>query len=105
MGDRYNYREKAQGGHRINGGQTFKISIAIPGMAQEVEKALTNRLGEVADNVLTLTADHGKECANHQVMTEKLGATVYFAHPYHSWERGLNEHTNGLVRHFLRVND
>ena len=34
-------------------------------------------------------------------MGSKLGATVYFARPYHSWERGLNEHTNGLVRQYL----
>lgn len=73
--------------------------------AQEVEEALTNRLGEVADSVLTLTADNGKEFANHQVIAEKLGATVYFARPYHSWERGLNEHTNGLVRQYLPKNE
>jgi len=69
--------------------------------AQEVEEALTNRLDEVADSVLTLTADNGKEFANHQAIAEKLGATIYFARPYHSWERGLNEHTNGLVRQYL----
>ncbi len=69
--------------------------------AQEVEEALTSKLGEVADSVLTITADNGKEFANHGVVTAKLGAPVYFARPYHSWERGLNEHTNGLVRQYL----
>ncbi|MCX6989232.1 MAG: IS30 family transposase [Chlamydiae bacterium] len=69
--------------------------------AQEVEEALTSKLGEVADCVLTITADNGKEFANHEAVTAKLGATVYFALPYHSWERGLNEHTNGLVRQYL----
>lgn len=69
--------------------------------AQEVEVALTSKLGEVADCVLTITADNGKEFANHKAVTAKLGATVYFARPYHSWERGLNEHTNGLVRQYL----
>lgn len=34
-------------------------------------------------------------------LTRVLGAEVYFAKPYHSWERGLNEHTNGLVRQYL----
>ena len=34
-------------------------------------------------------------------MAEKLSAGFYFATPYHSWERGLNEHTNGLVREFF----
>lgn len=55
--------------------------------------------------MLTLTADNGKEFANHQVIAEKLEATVYFARPYHSWERGLNEHTNGLVRQYLPKNE
>ena len=69
--------------------------------ALEVEKALTSTLSDMEDCVLTLTADNGKEFARHQVIASKLGATVYFARPYHSWERGLNEHTNGLVRQYL----
>jgi IS30 family transposase len=69
--------------------------------AHEVEEALTTRLKDLADFVLTLTADNGKEFSNHQVIAKKLGATVYFAHPYRSWERGLNEHTNGLIRQYL----
>ncbi len=69
--------------------------------ALEVEEALTDKLSNMADCVLTLTADNGKEFAYHQTIASKLGATVYFARPYHSWERGLNEHTNGLVRQYL----
>ncbi|WP_440864977.1 IS30 family transposase [Symbiopectobacterium purcellii] len=49
----------------------------------------------------TLTADNGPEFALHEQITQITGAQVYFAHPYHSWERGLNEHTNGLIRRFL----
>lgn len=51
--------------------------------------------------VLTLTADNGAEFAKHIGLGRKLEAVVYFARPYHAWERGLNEHTNGLVRQFL----
>jgi transposase, IS30 family len=69
--------------------------------AEEVEEALTSRLSDVKDCVLTITADNGKEFANHRTIADRLGATVYFARPYHSWERGLNEHTNGLVRQYL----
>ena len=69
--------------------------------ALEVEKAPTSKLSNIADCVLTLTADNGKEFALHQVIASKLEAIVYFARPYHSWERGLNEHTNGLVRQYF----
>ena len=49
----------------------------------------------------TTTADNGKEFAAHAALSDKLGWSVYFAHPYHAWERGLNENTNGLVRQFF----
>jgi transposase, IS30 family len=48
----------------------------------------------------TLTADNGSEFSQHEEITKITGASVYFARPYHSWERGLNEHTNGLIRRF-----
>ncbi len=51
--------------------------------------------------VHTITADNGKEFAGHAGVAEALGAAFFFATPYHSWERGLNEHTNGLVRQYL----
>jgi transposase, IS30 family len=49
----------------------------------------------------TMTFDNGKEFSGHQQLTEVLGVSCYFANPYHSWERGLNEHTNGLLRQFF----
>lgn len=49
----------------------------------------------------TMTFDNGKEFAGHEMMAEKLKMAVYFAHPYHSWERGLNENTNGLLRQYF----
>jgi IS30 family transposase len=51
--------------------------------------------------LLTTTADNGKEFAAHELLTGKLGLDVYFATPYHAWERGVNENTNGLVRQFF----
>jgi IS30 family transposase len=45
----------------------------------------------------TLTLDNGKEFAAHKALLQALALDIYFAHPYH-WERGLNEHTNGLIR-------
>jgi IS30 family transposase len=49
----------------------------------------------------TLTLDNGKEFAAHKSLSQALGLDIYFAHPYQSWERGLNEHTNGLIRQYL----
>lgn len=49
----------------------------------------------------TLTLDNGKENSGHKEITAAIGTTVYFANPYHSWERGSNENTNGLIRHYL----
>ncbi len=53
------------------------------------------------DKVLSHTYDNGKEFAMHELLTEILEAQAYFAHPYHSWERGLNENTNGLIRQYF----
>ena len=50
---------------------------------------------------LTMTYDKGTEMADHQYIAESLNLAIYFAHPYHSWERGLNENTNGLIRQFF----
>ncbi len=51
--------------------------------------------------VKTFTVDNGKEFANFKAMEKGLSAKVYFANPYHSWERGTNENTNGLLRQFF----
>src|SRR5437588_7077636 len=44
---------------------------------------------------------YGREFAHHQEIAQQLGADFYFAHPYSSWERGVNENTNGLVRQYF----
>lgn len=69
--------------------------------AAEVTAALVKKLGSLGEAVYTLTADNGKEFSQHAVVSQILDAPFYFANPYHSWERGLNEHTNGLLRQYL----
>ena len=49
----------------------------------------------------TLTRDRGSENLGYQELEETLGIKCFFAHPYHSWERGANENLNGLIRRFL----
>jgi IS30 family transposase len=65
-------------------------------------KAVTTRLLTPYKNKChTITFDNGKEFAEHEKMAAELKADIYFANPYHSWERGLNENSNGLLRQYF----
>jgi IS30 family transposase len=67
--------------------------------AELVGHAMTTQLASLT--VKTITSDNGREFARHQHIAAQLSADFYFAHPYSSWERGLNENTNGLVRQYF----
>jgi IS30 family transposase len=69
--------------------------------ADVVTEATITLLQPYLDRTLTITADNGKEFAGHEKIKAALDADVYFAHPYSSWERGLNENTNGLIRQYF----
>lgn len=69
--------------------------------ADAVTKEIVRLLTPYKHLVHTMTADNGKEFAYHEVIAKKLAADFYFARPYHSWERGLNENTNGLLRQYF----
>lgn len=69
--------------------------------AEGVTEAIINMLEPYRDNLHTITYDNGKEFAYHEQISEALDIKGYFAHPYHSWERGLNENHNGLIRQYL----
>jgi IS30 family transposase len=66
-----------------------------------VSYSIRRLLEPLASRVITLTSDNGKEFAQHQEIATALQANFYFAHPYSSWERGLNENTNGLIRQYF----
>ncbi len=53
------------------------------------------------DKRKTITYDNGKEFEQYEYIEKKTNITIYFAYPYHSWERGTNENTNGLIRQFF----
>jgi len=69
--------------------------------AEMAANAAIDLLKPFANKVLTITADNGKEFADHKHINKSLNTDVYFAHPYHSWERGLCENTNGLIRQYF----
>lgn len=77
------------------------VSKASDKSALAVSAAIVTALLAQRGNLHTLTYDNGKEFARHGLIDEILGSTSYFAHPYHSWERGLNENTNGLIRQYF----
>jgi IS30 family transposase len=69
--------------------------------AAEMKDNTIELLAPLAAKVHTITVDNGKEFCEHQLIAAGLQARIYFAHPYSSWERGLNENTNGLVRQYF----
>lgn len=66
---------------------------------EEVNRVLTPLISEFG--IKTLTADNGCEFHGYKKVEEATGAQFYFATPHHSWERGTNENTNGLIRQYL----
>ena len=69
--------------------------------AGPTSRAIITKLRPHSARVHTITADNGKEFALHAHVARRLAADFYFAKPYHAWERGLNENTNGLVRQYF----
>ena len=72
--------------------------------ADVVADAMIDMLRPFKDRVITITSDNGKEFAKHEKIAKALNAKFYFAHPYCSWQRGLVENTNGLIRQYFPKN-
>ena len=66
-----------------------------------VAAVVTGLLMPYKDKCHTLTLDNGKEFAEHEKVAAALEMEVFFANPYRSWERGLNENHNGLLRQYF----
>lgn len=69
--------------------------------ASEVAKTVVFALLPYKSILKTITTDNGPEFAEHGYITRKLGVKVYFARPYHSWEKGGVENYNKLVRQYI----
>jgi IS30 family transposase len=79
---------------------TVKIRKVNSKQAEDVKKATIDALADWGF-IKTITSDNGKEFACHQQIARALNIDFYFATPYHSWERGTNENTNGLIRQYI----
>ena len=69
--------------------------------AYVVARAINEMLEEWMPFIHTITSDNGKEFAEHISIGQNLQIDYFFAHPYHSWERGSNENLNGLIRQYF----
>jgi IS30 family transposase len=69
--------------------------------AQAVADAVIELLKSLPVRTHTITTDNGKEFADHERIARDLRTSVYFAHPYSSWERATNENMNGLIRQYF----
>lgn len=67
----------------------------------ELNKRVISLIRKQDREVKTITADNGTEFHQYEQIEQATDTTFYFATPYHSWERGLNENTNGLIRQYL----
>jgi len=80
----------------------YTVIVPLKGKnAEQLKQAAIEVLTPLKERVLTVTFDNGKEFSEHEQMAKALEADIYFAHPYSSWERGINENTNGLIRQYF----
>lgn len=78
--------------------------VAIGKLKRRTADCVTSRLidllGRFPGAVKSITSDNGSEFHDYERIETALQTTFYFCHPYHSWERGTNENTNGLIREY-----
>ena len=81
-----------------------RLYLALP-IARKTKEltttAITALLVSLKGFVPTITYDNGREFSDHKAVSSQLDCKAFFARPYHSWERGLNENSNGLLRQYF----
>jgi transposase, IS30 family len=105
LGRRYRRRQRT---HRIprhlrGSGQPLCDRTQSPRLRRQAGRRATpaNPSQTAGEKRRSLTLDNGREFARPIELERKLDLPIYFAHPYHCWERGTNENTNGLLRQYL----
>lgn len=68
---------------------------------RSLNKKVIRLINRYPEMFKTITADNGTEFHQYKEIERKCNVKFYFANPYHSWERGTNENTNGLIRQYL----
>ena len=78
-----------------------QIGKLINSTAAQLNKRTIRLIDRFRDCFKTITSDNGTEFHQYALIEEQTDVKFYFANPYHSWERGTNENTNGLIRQYL----
>ncbi len=68
---------------------------------KSINKRTIKLMSKMPEQFKTITADNGTEFHQYKVIEQATNCLFYFANPHHSWERGTNENTNGLIRQYL----
>lgn len=80
----------------------LKADKLSDGTAAEVRQKTNTRFRrDSRSKKFTITYDNGSSFSSHELMEKDTGMAIYFAYPYHAWERGCNENCNGLLRQFF----
>ena len=80
----------------------YTVIVKLNGKnATELADKTIKALKPLSSKIHTITYDNGLEFAEHERQAKALDADIYFAHQYSSWERGINENTNGLIRQYF----
>ena len=80
----------------------YTVIVRLSGKrADLLAKSAIQGMRHLKDKIKTITLDNGLEFAKHEMIARGLETDIYFAHPYASWERGINENTNGLIRQYF----
>ena len=78
-----------------------KLSLPVSKKAHIVAHEAIRKLAPFRRYLHTITSDNGLEFAQHQSISKKLWCDYYFCDPYSSWQRGINENINGLIRQYI----
>lgn len=81
----------------------YLIAFLLPKMNAELLAKLSVQAFKKISSLKrkSITFDNGTEFSDWEYVEKNTGMTIYFAYPYHSWERGTNENTNGLLRQYF----
>ena len=79
----------------------LKLSLPVSKKAHIIAHEAIRKRAPFRRHLHTITSDNGLEFAQHQSISKKLGCDYYFCDPYSSWQRGINENINGLIRQYI----